>query len=155
MRQCVPSSTGFSVALGLRGETGVGSREGMEIPLSLVRIAEMRQRWLDVYFREGGGVRKLKTISGEERGGVYILVEFRCLRLGFLGCPPPCIYGTGDLQSQRHLFVAYRSRATPHTVGCKSISSLSPTARNAITSRRRGRERRRDRGRVEGSCGEV
>lgn len=67
MRQCVPSSTGFSMALGLRGETGVGSREGMEISLSLVRIAEMRQRWLDVCSREGG--REPLAIEDNKRRG--------------------------------------------------------------------------------------
>lgn len=49
MRQCVFSSVDLSPALGLRGETGVGSREGMAISSSLVRIAEMRHKWLDVY----------------------------------------------------------------------------------------------------------
>lgn len=43
MRQWVPSSADFSV-LGLRGETGVGSREGTVISSSFERIAEMRQK---------------------------------------------------------------------------------------------------------------
>lgn len=106
-------------------------------------------------FQGGGEPLAIKDNKRRGEKGAHILVKFCCLRLGFLGCPPPCVYGAGDLQSQRHLLVAYRSRATPHTVGRESISSLSPTARNAITSRRRGRERRRDRRRVEGSCGEV
>lgn len=114
MRQCVFSSADLSPALGLRGETGVGSREGMAILSSLVRIAEMRHKWLDVYL---GAVSNQGREGDGEGDGEYSLVEFCCLRFGLLGRPLLCVDGAGDLEPQFHFLVAYRSRATPHTVG--------------------------------------